>query len=121
MSESSKSAMKTVRMAYRLASEELPAYSHPSSPRLYTQAQLFACLVLKTTLRFDYRRVVIFLHDFPEIRAAIGMTRVPHFTTLQKACQRLLRSSLVESLLVSTTRVVSGKKKPSASESLSLR
>ena len=32
-------------------------YSHKFSPKVYTQHQLFACLVLKEALRLDYRGI----------------------------------------------------------------
>ncbi len=45
-------------LACRMAQEALPAYAHRFSPRTYTLPQLFACLVLKSMLRLDYRGVV---------------------------------------------------------------
>jgi hypothetical protein len=74
-----------------LAREALPAYSCPTSRRDYTQAQLFAILALKTFLKTDYRGVVAFLHDFPELRADLGLAKVPHYSTLSYAERRLLQ------------------------------
>jgi hypothetical protein len=42
---------------------------------------LFACLVLKEFLQFDYRRLAAVLSDAPELAAVIGQKTVPHFTT----------------------------------------
>lgn len=40
---------------------------------MYTQPQLFACLVLKTYLGLDYRRFHGLLEDCPELVRSIGM------------------------------------------------
>jgi len=45
------------------------------------------------------------LADLPELCNVIGLTQVPHFTTLQKAEKRLLRSSAGGALLRSTIRL----------------
>jgi len=97
-----KSPRKVLRMAFAVARDALPAYSHRCSPRKFTQHQLFACLVLKSSLKCDYRGVVSFLEDCGDLRAVIGLESVPHFTTLQKAANRLLRSKTSNRLLDAT-------------------
>ena len=49
-----------------------------------------ACLVLKEFARLDYRGLAAHLDDHPDLRALIGLKAVPHYTTFQKAAQRLL-------------------------------
>ena len=88
----SKSPQAVVRAALTAARRALPAYSHRQSPKTFTQHQLFACLVLKNFLRTDYRGIVAHLADHPTLVAALDLKKVPHFTTLQKAAQRLLKS-----------------------------
>jgi hypothetical protein len=85
-----KSPRQLAREALALAQEALPAYSCPTSRKDFTQPQLFAILALKTFLRTDYRGAVAFLEDFPELRADLGLTKVPHFSTLCYAERRLL-------------------------------
>src|SRR6516165_6927783 len=75
----------------RVARQALPGYSCPTSRHDFTQAQLFAVLALKTFLKTDYRGVVAFLDDFPELRADLGLTKVPHYSTLCYAERRLLK------------------------------
>jgi len=106
MSTTCKSPRKVLQAAYAVAAESLPAYTHPCSPKKFTQHQLFACLVLKTHLKCDYRGVAVFLSDLPDLRNTIGLTTVPHFTTLQKAAVRLLRYHRVSDLLETTVRKV---------------
>jgi hypothetical protein len=86
-----KSPRRVAREALRLAHETLPAYSCPTSRHDFTQPQLFAILALKTFLKTDYRGVVAFLDDFPELRADLGLTKAPHHSTLCYAEQRLLK------------------------------
>jgi hypothetical protein len=86
-----KSPRAVAREALRLAREALPAYSSKFSRRDFTQHQLFAILALKAFLKTDYRRVAQVLQDFAELRADLGLTGVPHYSTLCYAERRLLK------------------------------
>jgi hypothetical protein len=86
-----KSPRAVAREALRLAQESLPAYSSKYSRKDFTQHQLFAVLALKTFLKTDYRGVVQFLDDFAELRADLGLKKVPNYSTLCYAEQRLLK------------------------------
>ncbi len=81
-------------------------YSHVYSPHKFTQPQLFACLVLKEFEKKDYRGVRQLLLDCADLREAIGLKIVPHYTTLQKASRRLLALPHVRKLLVNTVQRV---------------
>jgi len=76
--------------ALAVAERSLPVYSHRCSPKKFTQHQLFACLVLKSFLKTDYRGVVAHLADCPSLVEVLGLPAIPHYTTLQKAARRLL-------------------------------
>ena len=93
MSTTSKSPRRVLLVAYATAKEALPKYAHRFSPKKFTQHQLFACLVLKEFLKTDYRGIVGVLADCPELCAAIELEHVPHYTTLQKAADRLLKKT----------------------------
>src|SRR5215831_5635866 len=86
-----KSPRRLAREALAVAREALPDYSCATSRHDFTQAQLFAILALKTFLKTDYRGVVAFLDDFPELRQDLGLAKVPHHSTLCYAEQRLLQ------------------------------
>ena len=90
--------------ALGVAEESLPAYSHIFSPKTFTQPQLFACLVLKSFYNLTYRGTAGMLKDCDSLAAAIGLEKVPHFTTLQKACDRLLLRASFQDLLDATLR-----------------
>ena len=97
--------------ALATAQRALPDYSHRNSPKKFTQHQLFACLVLKSFLKADYRGVVAHLADCPSLVEAIGLLYVPHYTTLQKAALRLLASVPARRLLDATVREQLGRKR----------
>ena len=86
----SKSPRRVLQVAYDAAREAVPAYSHINSPHKFTQPQLLACLVLKEFLRLDYRGLAAHLADHAELTRLLGMEAVPHYTTFQKAADRLL-------------------------------
>jgi hypothetical protein len=96
-------------MALRVGRGCLADYTHRFSPKTFTQPQLLACLILKAFFRTDYRGIVAILADMPSICQAIGLQRVPHFTTLQKACRRFMASAVVEDLLNTSIAHVLGE------------
>jgi hypothetical protein len=97
--------------ALATARRALPAYSHPSSPKKFTQHQLFACLVLKNFLKTDYRGIVAHLADHPPLVAALELTKIPHFTTVEKAAKRLLKSAPARRLVEATVRLHMGRRR----------
>jgi hypothetical protein len=104
MSKLTKSPLRVAREALTVAKSRLRAYAHKFSPKKFTQAQLFACLVLKTFLKTDYRGLVAHLADHSDIRNALALETVPHFTTPQKASRRLLRQRGARRLFRTTVR-----------------
>ncbi len=86
-----KSPRAVAQEALRLAREALPPYSSKFSRKDFTQHQLFALLVLKTFFKTDYRGLVQMLADFRELRDDLGLDKIPHYSTLCKALQRLLK------------------------------
>ncbi len=104
MSTTSKSLKAVLTAAHAVAAQAIPPHAHRFSPKSYTQHQVFACLVLKAFLKTDYRGVAALLADCPDLRAVIGLRRVPHDTTLQKASKRLLAAEATTPLLEATIR-----------------
>lgn len=90
-----KSPRALVREALRVARGAISTYSSKFSRKDFTQHQLFALLVLKTFLKTDYRGLVQVLLDFRELREDLGLHKVPHYSTLCKAEQRLLKKGRV--------------------------
>ena len=92
------------RRAFGAAKAALRAYAHKFSPKKFTQPQLFACLALKVFFKSDYRGVTTLLHDLADLRQALALDSVPHFTTLHKAARRLLTLRRANRLLSVTIR-----------------
>jgi len=98
-------------VALATGKEAFSDYSHKFSPHKFTQPQLFACLVIKEFEKKDYRGVTQLLADWSDLRDVIGLHIVPHFTTLQKASQRLLKLKHVRRLLRETIRRIHKRRK----------
>lgn len=111
MAISSKSPRKVLLVAHEAAQRSMPPYYHRFAPKKFTRHQLFAVLVLKSHQQQDYRGIQQFLLDAPELCAAIGLKSVPHWTTIQKSVQRLLRSTDVKKLLEATLTLLRPKRR----------
>lgn len=99
MRSMTKSPIKLARMALKVGQDGLPAYSSPFSNKIYTQPQLFAILVLRQFLKTDYRGIIQMLHDFSDLRRVLKLKRVPHYSTLCYAQQKLLKKGLLTGCL----------------------
>src|SRR5688500_2675796 len=104
MSRTSKSPRAVALEALATARRALPTYSSTCSRHDFTLAQHFACLVLKSFFRTDYRGIAAILADWPALCAALELTKVPHFTTLHNAHARLLAFGPMSQLLDRTVR-----------------
>jgi Transposase domain (DUF772) len=105
MGTTSKSPKRVLQAAHAVGQQRLPVYWHRFSPKKFTLPQLFACLVLKEFLRLDYRKLSALLEDAPSFAATIGLKSVPHFSTFQKAADRLLLAQHARRLLDETVEV----------------
>lgn len=86
-------------------------YTHPKSPQLFTQPQLLACLVLKTSLKLTYRGVSELLEVSPPLREVLGLNGTPHYTTLQKFASGDRMAEILEAVVRATLREVGKGKK----------
>jgi hypothetical protein len=91
--KTTKSPRKLLQASYACAQRALPSFAHRYSPKKFSQHQLFACLALKDFLKLDYRGIMNLLVDSPDLCAVIELTEVPHWTTLRKAADRLLKKT----------------------------
>ena len=82
----------------------IPLFSCRKSKRVYTQRQHITVLGVMKYLRTDYRGVIEQLALMPDIRQAIGLTQLPHFTTIHKFLQRF-RRHLFDRLLSQTVNL----------------
>lgn len=86
-----KSPVMLAKVALQMAKNSLEAYSHPFSPKRFTQHQLFSILVLRQFLKTDYRGIIQMLEDFSDLRKVLELKDIPHYSTLCYAEKRLLK------------------------------
>jgi len=94
MSRTTKDPIALARVALEAGKEALPDYSCPKSPHKFTQPQLFALLVLKQFFKLDYRGTVQWVGRWAELRDALGLKRVPHYSSLCYAEERLVKKGV---------------------------
>ena len=102
MSLTSKSPRTVAIVALEVGRRTLPDYAHRFAPKIFTQPQLFACLVLKAFFRTDYRGIERYLHDLPELCRVLGLKRIPDHSTLHKTSRRLFGKGLADRMLDTT-------------------
>lgn len=94
MREMTRSAVALAAEALRAGQAALPAYSSKHSRKDYTQPQLFAVLAVRKYLKLDYRSMEVRLGEWSELREAIGLAKVPDYSTLCLAEARLSKKGL---------------------------
>jgi hypothetical protein len=93
-----KSPLRLAKEALAAGKSALPEYSSPYSRHDFTQPQLFAILVLKVFLKTDFRGIVAVLAEWPDLRRTLGLKKVPHYSTLCYAQERLLEEGKFQRL-----------------------
>jgi len=81
--------LNVAKLALEVGKKHLPDYSHPKSPKTYTQPQLLACLVLKAYLKTTYRGVVDILAASDKIAKALELKEIPDHSTLNYFADRI--------------------------------
>lgn len=89
-----RSPVALARMALRVSRDALPAHSSKFSKKDFTQHQLFPLLILKQFFKTDYRGIVQLLRDLPDLQRFLELKKVPHYSTLKYAQDRLLKRGL---------------------------
>lgn len=107
---------RTAVLALRLAEQRIPAYTHVNSRRDFTQPQLVACLILRGSRGLTYRGVWELLLASASLREALGLRRVPHWTTLERTANQPEMSALLDVLLSDLLRRIGGGEAPSIEE-----
>lgn len=95
----------------RLARRCVSTYGSRRSRHDFTQPQLIACLVLKMVTKNDYRGICELLTLAPALREAIGLEKVPHWTTLQKCMAKPQIPEIIDSMIGEVVREIAGSSK----------
>ncbi|MFC7738831.1 hypothetical protein ACFQX4_24205 [Roseomonas sp. GCM10028921] len=114
MRKMAKSAVQVAREALAAGRAALPEYGSRYSRKDYTQPQLFALLVLRQFLRTDYRGVVALVAEWSDLRRTLGLTKVPHYSTLAHASRRVLADAEAGGLSSRFSLPWSGVPRPTA-------
>lgn len=102
MRSMTKSPLAFAKEAFRVGQSQLDPYSCARSRKDFTQPQLFALLALRQFFQADYRKTIEFVAEWAELQGVLQLKKIPHFTTIQKAHQRLLKKgSLIDSSISS--------------------
>ena len=72
----------------------IPPYLHKRSNHVYTVWQHLILLTLRQYECKSYRRFVDFLHECFGVVQFLGLSKIPHYTTIQKAAARLKHGML---------------------------
>lgn len=94
MRSMTKSPTSLAREALAVGEAALEPYSSPFSRKDFTQAQLFAILVLRQFFKTDYRGIAQMLEDLSDLRQVLKLKKIPHYSTLCYAEKRLLKKGL---------------------------
>lgn len=82
------------KIAYRLARQVLPQYSHPKSPHRFELPQLATCVLLMFYLNKSYRDMEEWLRATDQVCRVLGLAHVPDHTTLQRTYKKLRQRDL---------------------------
>ena len=104
-----RSPVALARKALEVAADAIPAYSSKYSKQDFTQHQLLAILALEQFFKTDDRGMVALLRDWSDLRAALGLTKVPHPTTLFQARQRLAKKGSLAACLRRSSAWLAGR------------
>jgi hypothetical protein len=77
------------RVARQIAETTLPAYRTRFSKHTFTQPALLAVLCVMRYEDWTYRETEVRLAEHQELREALGLSRVPDYTTLYRCLKRL--------------------------------
>ena len=91
-------ALKFTKACLGVVSRSIPEYSSKYSRKDFTLRQHVVLLCIKTRLKQRYREFCDILSLMPEIQRILGLEKIPHWTTLDKAFLRL-RSHVLAALL----------------------
>ena len=90
MSRTTDSVLQLAERALQAGRDALPDYGHRFAPKTFTQPQLFAMLVVRQQMNWTYRATCTRLREWSDLRAVLGIEKVPDPSTLCYAHGRLL-------------------------------
>ena len=101
--------LNVASLSMQVAKKYVEPYSHQNSPQKFTQAQLLTCLILRAYLKTTYRGVIEFLEVSESLRKAMGLKRLPHYSTLKKFADRSSVLEIIDAMLLEIVRQFAGE------------
>lgn len=109
--------LEVTSLCMSVAKKYVEAYSHRNSPQKFTQTQLLTLLVLRAYLKTTYRGVIEFVEVSEELRKRIGLTSLPHYSTLKKFADRSSVLEIVDAMLLELVQRFAADEKEAAIDS----
>jgi len=98
--------LSVVKLSLSVGAKHLAPYGSTKSRHDFTQRQLMTCLILRTYLKTTYRGVIEQLGVSSELREAIGLQKLPNYSTLKKFADRPGVREVLEAMLQTLARMV---------------
>lgn len=102
--------VRFARVCRSVAATAIPAYRSRYSKHVFTQPQLLAVLCLMRYEDWTFREAEVRLTEHRELRRALGLHRVPDYTTLYRFLRRL-EEATIQRVLAAVVRRVSGHRR----------
>jgi hypothetical protein len=97
--------VRFAHVAHEVAEAVLPSYRSKYSKHLFTQPALLAILCPMRYEDWTFREAEVRLGEHQELRAALGLERVPDYTTLYRFLRRLDGEVLTQALRATVARL----------------
>lgn len=98
--------LRVVSLSMKLGHQHLASYGSYKSRHDFTQVQLMTCLILRTYWKTTYRGVIEQLAVSSEVRDAMGLTKLPNYSTLAKFAAREGVLEVMEAMLATLAKWV---------------
>lgn len=100
------------RTALVLADRAVGPYTSRFSRRDFTQPQLLAVLLLRGVMDQTYRGVYLLLKSSDTLRHALGLRKVPHWTTLERTANTPGTRELLDAVMAELMASLGGGQRP---------
>lgn len=104
------------RLALVIAGRVVPEHTSRFSRKDFTQPQLLAILLLRARHDETYRGIARLLHASSALREALGLRKVPHWTTLERTANAPHMRELLDEMLSRLVAHVGGVTRPEIDE-----
>jgi hypothetical protein len=120
MSKANNTLVAVASLSMRLAAKYMQPYSCAKSPHKFTQSQLMTCLILRAYLKSTYRGIVEILDASEKLRHTLGLTELPHYSTLKYFADRPGTLAIIDAMLTEVAKQFVGEEEQVAIDSRGL-